>query len=71
MLNRKTNKALVKFLMDKKGIETITVSKDKVVLTVSPKFTPEDGERLCRDIGHTRFNPVTRDGKNYLILERF
>ncbi len=70
-LLRKTNKALVKFLMDKKGIETITVAKDKVVLTVSPKFTPEDGQRLVQEIGHTRFQPATRNGHNYLILERW
>lgn len=68
---RKTNKALVKFLMDKKGIETITVTKDKVVLTVSPKFTPEDGEKLVREIGHTKFNPASRNGKNCLVLERY
>lgn len=71
MLNRKINKALVKFLMDRKGIDAIIVTKDKVLLTVSPKFTPEDGERLCRDIGHTKFQPLSRDGKNYLILSRY
>ncbi len=71
MLTKKTNKALVKHLMDKKGIETITISKDKVVLTVAPSFTPEDGERLCREIGHTRFQPARRGDKNYLVLERF
>ena len=71
MLTRKTNKALVKYLMDKKGIETITVTKDRVALTVAPSFTPEDGERLCREIGHTKFQPASRNGRNYLILSRF
>lgn len=70
-LLRKTNKALVKFLMDKKGIETITITADKVALTVSPKFTPEDGEKLVREIGHTKFNAASRNGKNYLVLERY
>lgn len=71
MQTRKTNKALVKFLMDKKGIETITITKDRVALTVAPSFTPQDVERLCREIGHARFYPASRDGHNYLILERF
>ncbi|MBQ9363992.1 MAG: hypothetical protein IJT97_11355 [Bacteroidaceae bacterium] len=71
MITRKTNKALVKFLMDRKGIEAITITKDKVLLTVAAKFTPQDGERLVREIGHNRFKPLSRDGKNYLILERF
>lgn len=71
MMLKKTNKALVKFLMDRKGIEAITITKDKVLLTVTEKFTPQDGERLVREIGHTRFKPLSRDGKNYLILERF
>ncbi|MBQ9641858.1 MAG: hypothetical protein IJV06_09935 [Bacteroidaceae bacterium] len=71
MIPRKTNKALVKYLMDRKGIEAITITEDKVLLTVTEKFTPQDGERLVRDIGHSRFKPVSRNGKNYLILERF
>ena len=71
MISRKTNKALVKYLMDRKGIEAITITEDKVLLTVTEKFTPQDGERLVRDIGHSRFKPVSRNGKNYLILERF
>ena len=45
MMLKKTNKALVKFLMDRKGIEAITITKDKVLLTVEPKFTPQDGEK--------------------------
>ena len=61
----------MKYLMDRKGIEAITITEDKVLLTVTEKFTPQDGERLVRDIGHSRFKPVSRNGKNYLILERF
>lgn len=66
-----TNKRLVKCLMDTKGIDIITVTKDKVLIEVCAKFTPEDGIKLVQKVGHTKYQPVARNGKNYLILERF
>lgn len=66
-----TNKRLVKCLMDTKGIDIITVTKDKVLIEVGSKFTPEDGIKLVQKVGHTKYQPVARDGKNYLILERY
>lgn len=69
--SRLINKRLVKCLMDIKGIDLITITKDKVLIEVSPKFTPEDGMRLVRKVGHTRYKPVSKDGKNYLVLERY
>ena len=68
---RLTNKRLVKYLMDKKGIDYITISVDKIAITVSKKFKPIDGENLVREIGHTKFYPTVKDGKNILILERY
>ena len=68
---RKTNKKLVKLLMDKKGIDIITITKDKVLVEVNEKFTPEMGLSLVKEIGHTTYQPVSRGGKNYLLLDRF
>ena len=72
MVNPKlTNKRLVKCLMDTKGIDIITVTEDKVLVEVGGTFTPEDGLSLVRKVCHSRYQPVTRNGKNYIILERY
>ena len=72
MVNPKlTNKRLVKCLMDTKGIDIITVTKDKVRVEVGGTFTPEAGLSLVRKVGHSRYQPVTRNGKNFIILERY
>lgn len=71
MPNKLIDKRLVRKLMDVKKIDAITITKDKIAITVNPKFTPEDGNRLIQSIGHTSFLPVTRNGKNYLILDRY
>lgn len=72
MVNPKlTNKRLVKCLMDTKGIDIITVTKDKVLVEVGDTFTPKDGLSLVRKVGHSQYQPVTRNGKNFIILERY
>ena len=60
-MNRLTNKRLVKFLMDYRGI-----------VQVSKKFTPAQAEELCRKVGHTNdFKAATGAGNNYIIFPRF
>ena len=72
MVNPKlTNKRLVKCLMDTKGIDIITVTKDKVLVEVEDTFTPKDGLSLVHKVGHSRYQPVARNGKNFIILERY
>lgn len=68
---RKTNKRLVRHLMDVKNVECITITESTVLIQVNSKFTPDDGVRLVKEVGHADFRPVTRDGKNYLVLSRW
>lgn len=71
MVPRLTNKRLVKFLMDKKNIELISISADKIIVTVNSKFKPIDGENLVREIGHSKFTPISDNGRNLLVLDRY
>lgn len=61
---------LIKVLVDHKKIDFVTVSKTKVVCTLSPKFYPADVDTLWHRTGQW---PVTqkRNGKNYIIFDRF
>ncbi|WP_278715572.1 hypothetical protein [Bacteroides caecimuris] len=71
-MNRLTNKRLVKFLMDYRGIEMISVTDKNIVVQVSKKFTPVQAEELCRKVGHTNdFKAATGAGNNYIIFPRF
>ena len=65
------DKKLVRFLMGVKKIEVISITAKQIVLTVSPKFTPTDAADLIRAIGHEKWTPATRDGHNYIVLDRF
>lgn len=71
MNKRLTNKRLVRFLMDYKGLELITVSKTYVLVEVSKRFTPSDGEELCRLVGHPDARPATSEGRNFISFKRF
>lgn len=66
-----TNKRLVKVLMDKKHIDSITITKNAVVIQVDEHFTPLDGQILVRELGHESFKPVSKNGKNYIVFDRY
>ena len=68
---RKTNKRLVKFLMDIRGIETMTITDQSIAMTFKKEFTPEDGERLIKKIGHTQFKAVRLKDKNMMVISRW
>lgn len=71
-MNRIINKRLVRFLMDYRGIDMISVTAKNVVVQVSKKFTPAQAEELCRQVGHTDdFKAATGAGNNYIIFPRF
>ncbi|MBP5376335.1 MAG: hypothetical protein J6Y38_08410 [Bacteroidaceae bacterium] len=64
------NHKLINFLADHSKIEMVSVSKTRVIATLSAKFTPDDVKPLCDAIGQW---PVPRrnGGKNFIIFERF
>lgn len=71
-MNRLTNKRLVKFLMDYRGIEMISITDRNIVVQVSKKFTPAQAEELCRKVGQANDSKAaTGSGNNYIIFPRF
>lgn len=64
------NKRLVSFLMDHKHIETVTVSKSKIIAVVSDKFTPAEVPVLIKAVGQTP-RTMTEDNTNYIIFNRY
>lgn len=68
---RLINKRLVKFLMDAKGIDVISITKKQVVVQVSPTFTPAKAEELGRRVGQPDSRTRTVDGLNYIVFSRY
>lgn len=71
MQKRLTNKRLVKFLMDVKGLDSITVLANAVCVQAKPDFGPAQAMQLCAEVGHEDFKAATRGGHNYIIFKRW
>lgn len=72
MTKKLTNKKLVKYLMDVRRIEMISVNATNIVVQVSSKFTPEMGKNLIEEVGHNDTARIaSKDGNNYIVFPRF
>lgn len=70
-MNKKlTNKRLVGFLMEHRHIELVTVSKDKVIATVSAKFTPKEVPGIVKEVGQMP-RCISENGVNYIVFSRY
>jgi hypothetical protein len=62
-----SDKRLVKYLMEKKGVETVIIEKKKnrIVAIVDKKFKPAEAENMSKEVGRTEFQPfhTEPDGK--------
>ncbi|MGL4852750.1 MAG: hypothetical protein ACRC3Z_08930 [Phocaeicola sp.] len=66
------NKQLVKYLMDVRRIEMISISVKNIIVQVSDKFTPEMGNKLIQEVGHDKTARIAaKDGNNYIVFPRF
>ena len=66
------NKRLIKFLMDVRRVEMISITSNTIIVQVSPKFTPEMGNQLLTEVGHQdTARPAVKDGSNYIIFPRY
>lgn len=65
-----SDKKLVKYLLDKKGVDNILIDKTKIVILVDKKFTPQDGLRLCQDVGRTEYKPFRKKDVNGIVFDR-
>lgn len=61
---------LIKVLVDHRKIDFVTVSKTKIICTLSTKFRPDDVDILWHQVGQW---PMTqkKNGKNYIVFDRF
>lgn len=61
-----SGKRLVKYLMDKKGVDTIFIEKKKnrIVALVNKSFTPAQAEQMCKDVGRSEFQPFHTEAKD-------
>lgn len=64
------NHKLINFLVDHAKIDLVSVSKDKVICTLSKTFTPDDVKPLCDAVNQWP-TPRRQDGKYYIIFERY
>lgn len=64
------NHKLINLLVDHSKIEMVSVTKTHVIATLSPKFTPDDVQPLCDQIGQWPM-PRKKDNQYYIIFERF
>lgn len=72
MKNKLTNKRLVKYLMDVRRIDMISINANNIVVQVSSKFTPAMGKQLIEEVGHmSTARLASKEGSNYIIFPRF
>ena len=72
MTKKLTNKRLVKYLMDVRRVEMISVSAKNIIVQVTDKFTPLMGQNLIEEVGHSDTARIaTKDGNNYIVFPRF
>ena len=72
MTKKLTNKKLVKYLMDVRRVEMISVSAKNIIVQVTDKFTPQMGKNLIEEVGHGDTARIaTKDGNNYIVFPRF
>lgn len=75
MEKRLTNKRLVKYLMDFRYIDAITITADYIAVTIGPRFAQTDVPRMIADIGQTPKTRSETDARtgilyHYLIFSR-
>lgn len=62
-----SDKRLVKYLMEKKGVERIIIRKKErdIIAIVDKKFKPAEAEAMSKEVGRTNFKPfhTEPDGK--------
>ena len=56
--------------MEHRHIELVTVSKDKVIATVSAKFTPEEVPGIVKEVGQMP-RCISENGVNYIVFSRY
>ena len=62
------NHKLINFLVDHAKIDLVSVSKDKVICTLSKTFTPDDVKPLCDAVNQWP-TPRRQEGKAYSTCE--
>jgi len=75
MEKRLTNKRLVKYLMDAKNIDSITITSKYVAVTIGRNFSQLEVPRMIADIGQTPKTSSEVDPKSgviyhYLVFSR-
>ncbi|MEG1861005.1 MAG: hypothetical protein RR206_04870 [Bacteroidaceae bacterium] len=72
MNKRMTDKRLVKYLMDCRGIEMISINRQGIVVEAGKRFTPADAERICLETGHRDdAKAATSGGRNFIVFPRY
>lgn len=66
-----TNKRLVRYLMDTRGVKSICITDKVVCVQFHTSFTPAKAEELCKQLGQTDFKAVRRNQENYIVFKRF
>ena len=72
MTKKLTNKKLVKYLMDVRRIDMISINASNIIVQVSDKFTPVMGKQLIEEVGHAdTARLMSKSGVNYIVFTRF
>ena len=69
-MKQKKNHKLINYLVDHKKIDLVSVTKNHIICTLSPRFTPEDVKPLCDEVGQWPI-PHRRGSDNYITFERY